>query len=256
MLERRGAMPEVQPQTNPAATPQGDAPDPLAGLYHMSTTAGVGTQEYVAINPTAIAALALGLVSVLAMFSDILLVIPLAGLICAILALVQIRSSNGTQTGTGLAILGLVLSIAVGGGRGGYAAYTSLRTTADERQIAQIIHNLGQDVAKGDYAKAYGSFTQAFQDRVDLPKFEQAFKEFSTIPQLGPVESIEWNQQSVYTEAKPDTGVVLGYAMALFKHANNPYPRRLIITFEKSGGVWRPSDIESMFPTKKPQGQQ
>lgn len=248
-------MPEVQPQTQPDATPKSGAPDPLSGLYHMSTTAGVGTQEYVAINPTAIAALILGLGSVLAMFTDVLLVIPVAGVVCAIIALMQVRSSNGTQTGKGLAILGLALSIGLGGGRAGYAAYMGLRTTADERQIAQIIHQLGQDVASDHYKEAYDTFTQAFRDRVDLPKFEQAFKEFSTIPALGAVRSIEWNHEQIYTEEKPDSGIVLGYAMGLFHHANNPQPRRLIISFEKSGGVWRPSDIEGMFPTKKPQKQ-
>ena len=250
-------MPEVQPQTQSDATPPGNAPaDPLAGLYHMSTTAGVGTQEYVAINPTAIAALILGLGSVLAMFTDLLLVIPAAGLICAIIALVQIRHSNGTQGGKGLAILGLVLSIGLGGGRAGYAAYMGLRTTADERQIAQIINQLGQDIAAGNYDKAYGTFDQSFRDRVDLPKFEQAFKEFNNVPQLGPIQSMEWNHESVYTEEKPDTGVVLGYAMALFHHANNPQPRRLIISFQKSAGVWRPIDVEGMFPAKKQQQQQ
>ena len=250
-------MPDVQSQMNRETTAAGDAPaDPLAGLYHMSTTAGGGTQDYVAINPTAIAALILGLGSVLAMFTDILLVIPLAGLVCAVVALVQIRGSNGTQAGKGLAILGLILSIGLGGGRAGYATYMSLRTTADERRIADVIHELGQDVAKGDYTQAYALFTPAFRRRVDLPRFEQAFKEFNTIPQLGPIRSIEWNGHQIETEPKPDSNIVIGYAMAFFQHANNPQPRRLIIAFEKQAGDWRPSDVESMFPTKKQQQQQ
>lgn len=244
-------MPETQSQPKAQTTPGGASPDPLAGLYHMSTTAGVGTQDYVAINPTAIVALLLGIGSVVAVLSDVLLVIPLAGVVCAIVALMQVRSSNGTQTGKGLAMVGLLLSLGLGGGRAAYAAYTGLRTTADERAIAQSLHQLGQDVGGGNYARAYASFSPTFRDRVDLSRFQQAFKEFDQIPSLGPIKSIEWNEQQIVTEEKPDTGVMQGYAMALFRHANNPQPRRLIVGFEKVGGAWRPLDIESLFPTKK-----
>ena len=112
-------MPDLQEQRGPVESPgaHGANGDPLSKLYHMSNTAGVGTQEYVAINPTAVAALILGLASVLALLGSILLVVPAAGIVCGLVAISQIRKSNETQTGLALAACGLVLSIGLGGGR-------------------------------------------------------------------------------------------------------------------------------------------
>ena len=93
-------------------------PDPLGKLHHHTVaTAGVGTQRYVAINPTAVAAPDAGFGSILVFLSSMLLVIPLAGLICGIIAVVQVRRSNGTQTGMGLAVGGILLCLGFGGSR-------------------------------------------------------------------------------------------------------------------------------------------
>src|SRR5687767_9287806 len=88
-------------QSPPAA---GGGDEPLAGLFHMSTTAGRGTQEYVAINHTAVAAFLLGLGSLSALAHPILLLVPVAAFVCAIVAVRQINRSNGTQTGKGWAL--------------------------------------------------------------------------------------------------------------------------------------------------------
>src|SRR6476646_9155703 len=100
------------PQTN-VTTPPGA--DPLAGLHKMSTTAGVTNLDYVAVNQTAIAAVLIGLLSVVSFFGHLLLVIPVVGVIFAIVALRQISNSNGTQTGKGLALLALLLCLGLGG---------------------------------------------------------------------------------------------------------------------------------------------
>ena len=53
----------------------------------MSTTAGLGSGDYVAINGTAIIAILLGVASAIVLFdSKMLLIVPLAGVVCAILA--------------------------------------------------------------------------------------------------------------------------------------------------------------------------
>src|SRR5205085_7590050 len=85
--------------------------DPLARLHKMSTTAGLGTTDYVAINALAVASVFLGLASLLAMLDPLLLVLPVLAIACSIWALTQIRNSGGTQSGRGLAVLGLVLSL-------------------------------------------------------------------------------------------------------------------------------------------------
>ena len=73
MLERQDVMPEVDSQPKPQTVPAGDGPDPLAGLYHMSNTAGLSTQDYVAINPVAIWSVFFGVASVLVVLSNVLL---------------------------------------------------------------------------------------------------------------------------------------------------------------------------------------
>src|SRR5205823_1704721 len=98
-------MPDVesQPPPSPAVLPPAGAPanaadpgaggDPPAGLTKMSTTAGVGTGEYVAVNPVAVAAFLLGLATAAVLLADILLVIPLAGIVCAVIGWRQVRHS-------------------------------------------------------------------------------------------------------------------------------------------------------------------
>src|SRR4051812_40853266 len=101
-----------QAVTNGPASATTAPPDPLRSLHKMSTTAGVGSSEYVAINGMSIAAAICGLASSLSLLDNTLLVIPLAGIFFGIIALRQIASSNETQTGRLLAWSGILLSCA------------------------------------------------------------------------------------------------------------------------------------------------
>lgn len=246
-------MPEVDSQSKPETIPASDGPDPLAGLYHMSNTAGLGTQDYVAINPVAIWSVFFGVASVLVVLSNVLLAIPLVGLACALVALVQIRSSNGTQTGKGLAIIGLALALGLGGAKLGYLVYSSLRISADEQRIGQSMHDLGQDVIQGQYDAAYAMFEDAFKARVSRSEFERGFKAFNNIPELGRLQSVEWNHQPIAMEERPDTGITDAYGMAYFMYSNTTEPRRVVIGYQKINGVWHPGAIESIFPAGKKQ---
>src|SRR4051794_31568703 len=102
-------MTELQDPT-PPAPPPGAAPpddDPLAHLHKMSTTAGVSSQDYVAINIPSLVAFVLGLASVLAAVFPVALLLPALSIAFAIASLSQINRSNGTQTGRGFAYLGI-----------------------------------------------------------------------------------------------------------------------------------------------------
>ena len=97
----------------PTAAAAGAVDDPTHNLFHMSRTAGVGLGDYAAVNVRAVIGLILGVASVVAyIFSDsyVPLAIPLAGLIVSLVALIQIQGSNGTQTGRGIALVGLLLA--------------------------------------------------------------------------------------------------------------------------------------------------
>ena len=83
-----------QTQSNPPPSPADD--DPLAHLHKMSTTAGLGSGDYVAVNGTAVFALLVGVASALALMTEVLLILPLVCVIAAVVAWGQIRHSNGT----------------------------------------------------------------------------------------------------------------------------------------------------------------
>src|SRR2546423_11097563 len=128
-------MPETQPQrpesqAGPVASGNG-APDPLASLHKMSTTAGLGTTDYVAINLLAVTAAVLGAASALVVMSDYFFVIPCAAIICAIIAIRQISGSAGTQTGRGIALAGALLAIGCSAVQGSRELIELRRNPAD-----------------------------------------------------------------------------------------------------------------------------
>jgi hypothetical protein len=243
-------MAELNPQSAVAGSSP-DAGDPLARLYHMSATAGVGTQEYVAINPTAVASLILGFGSILVLLSSMLLVIPVAGLICGIIAVIQIRRSNGTQTGMGLAASGILLSLAFGGGRAAYQIVRQFHTSADERQIAQLMEQLGSEINAGHYEQAYAMFGERFHNRVTLATFADAFKKFHDLAEVGDLESIRWNREPMLFEDQPGSDITVASAMGMFKFRDSPTTARSTVTFERIDGKWQINDLPELFPSKK-----
>ena len=102
-------MTQIEPGPGENATTN-DA-EPLGHLYKMSPTAGVATTDYASINSASIATMVIGAASVLAVLNPYMLFIPAAGLICGVIAVRQIRDSNGTQVGRGLAWGGLLLCV-------------------------------------------------------------------------------------------------------------------------------------------------
>src|SRR5436190_13265608 len=171
-------MTDVKPEPPHASTPpasassgSNNADDSLAHMHKMSTTAGVGTTEYVAINPVSVAAVFLGLASALALMDEVLLAFPAAAIVCAIIALVQIRRSGGTQTGRRLAWIGIVLALVFIASVGGRAIAQRARNRADEQQIDAVIKKLSDAVTAGDYDAAYGLFGDRFQQRVPKAQF-------------------------------------------------------------------------------------
>src|SRR5438477_8310665 len=150
-----------QTQTDPSQT-QPPAPgddDPLAHLHKMSTTAGLGSGDYVAVNGTAVFALLLGIASALALMTEVLLVLPLAGLVTAIIGLRQINHSNGTQTGKGLVVIAMVLALGLGGFVLGRWATEGWRTREDRKAIHQLIADFSAKVKADDVSGAYQLFS-------------------------------------------------------------------------------------------------
>ena len=105
-------MSNVPTEVEPSTPSDPAAPDPFLSLHKMSTTAGLGSADYVAINGTALATIILGIASAVVLFdNNLLLLIPLAAVVCGVLAFVQITQSNGTQTGKLLVVAGVLLAL-------------------------------------------------------------------------------------------------------------------------------------------------
>src|SRR2546421_9092975 len=155
-------MPELEPQSK-TAQPATDRPDPIANLHKMSPPAGVGSQDYVAINNAAIVSVILGMCTALAFLGIPFLIVGAAGIVSGIIALMQIRHSNGTQGGKGLAILGILLSMALAGSVAAANIIDWSRQREDETKVNQVLEQFGKDVTAGEYDKAYQLFTPDFQ---------------------------------------------------------------------------------------------
>src|SRR3954469_9558517 len=139
-------MPELEPQrktTQPATEPS----DAISNLHKMSTTAGVGSQDYVAINNAAIVSVILGLCTALAFLGVPFLIVGAAGIVFGIIAIVQIRHSNGTQGGMGLAILGILLSLAIAGSVTAASVIDWQHRQRDQDDIEKVLNQLGQHIA-------------------------------------------------------------------------------------------------------------
>jgi len=229
---------------------RGDA-DPFLHLHKMSTTAGLGSGDYVAINGTAIAAILLGVGSALVLFNSLVfLVIPLLGIAAAIIAFKQISQSNGTQTGREVAVIGLLLSLGFGGFCGARTVYNTLRNRADQDQVVANVRRLGELIKAGSYPDAYVLFDDRFRNRVPLPEFSAGWQKLSASPFLGGVQSFDWNQLLSF-DVDPVDGSRLANGIMLLKYRPNQ-PLRLHMGFRYESGNWLVDQMPELFPPAAP----
>ena len=226
----------------------GEGPDALSGLHKMSTTAGITSQEYVAINIPSIIALVLGLASVVVVLSPVLLVVPVAAIATAFAALSQIRASNGTQTGRGFAILGIVLALVIGGIVLAREVMERFQRKADRQAIAARIEEVGRLVRAKDYDQTYKLFTPRFQSRINRQTFEAKWEATQSFHDVGRITSIEWNRTNILFQAEPVSGANAAFAASWIRFEKVSEPARYTFEFRKSGSDWQIEDIPSLFP--------
>jgi hypothetical protein len=245
-------MTQLPPNPNDTEKPQAD--DPLSHLHKMSTTAGLGTTEYVAVNGMAVVTLIMGVASALSLFDPVLLTVPVVTVILAILSIRQIRRSNGTQTGLGLAILGLLLAFAFVGLVGGREMMDTVRNREDENAINALISQLDQNVRASKFDAAYGEFTAKFTSRVKQQDFSDLWgKVVVGSPQYGGLKSIQSNGRMVF-DFVPDTGQKQAVGMTIMDISRAAPPQRIEMYFKQQpDGTWKIDDIPLLFPTEAPE---
>lgn len=243
-------MPDAQPPTSVPQETQSSHDESLSHLFKMSTTSA-GGQEYVAINATSIASVLVGVASVVAFLANVLLIVPIAGLVCATVAMIQIRRSNGTQTGTGFAVAGLVLSLGIGGFKVGQQLYISHEAGKDTQVIAGIIERLGADLHSARYDDAYDDFmSPEFKREVDRKTFAATFQQIQNMSEYGPVEYAKWNGEPIDYEEVGNSGVKDATAMAMVKFKKPSTAARPLFVFSNRDGTWKIDEC-SFFPSKK-----
>ncbi len=217
----------------------------------MSATAGVATTDYAAINPVSIVTLLLGLASVLTLFADIFLLVPVVGLVMGIIALIQIRNSNRTQTGKGFAVAGIVLLMAFGGFVVGRDVMTWQQKRADESRIASLVEAFGNELIAGKYAEAYGHFSERFRTRISQEVFTTTLDNINHVPRLGKLTGVRWNGETMLFESNPDSGEQTVTGMAFLQFSQQADPQREYFRCLRENGPWVIDDIPQLFPSAK-----
>jgi hypothetical protein len=249
-----GSNSDPKAGSEPLAQTSGAASDPFARLHKMSTTAGLGMGDYVAINGAAVVALLLGAASATVLFNNMFfLVFPLAGVIAGIVSWMQISKSNGTQTGREVAAVGLLLSVAFGGFYAASSIYASYRNHSDEEQIVSQVHKLGSLLSTQDYVDAYAMFDARFQKHVSRSEFESNWRRVCSSPVLGEVRNIDWNKLLNF-DIDPVDNTRTSSGMMLMK-LKPEAPLRIHMSFRYEDGNWLVDQLPEVFPPEEAQQQ-
>jgi hypothetical protein len=216
------------------ATAEGED-DPLTRLHRMSRTAGLGTQDYVAINPTAVTALFLGFASALAMLFPVLLIIALAGIICGLIALWQIRNSGGTQTGRGIAWAGIALCLLFTGIVGSARWREERKTEADRQAVMRAVEQFGNKMMAEDFAGAYALTGEHFQNRVTLEQFQGDLRARFNWPSHGKITSMKSNGRVSFESDEQQNRYATTQAIVTLTGGREDRPQ---IGLSKQGDTW------------------
>ena len=237
-----------------ATAPAGDAGlDHLAHLHRMSRTAGLGSSEYAAVNVAAVVAVLIGAASALALVTPVFLFLPVLGTIIALVAIKQVRGSNGTQTGLGLAVLALALSFGLTAFTGVKALAAAARERVDVEQLDRLTVDFGKDLAEKRYADAYKRTDTRFQEMVTTERLEGLFTELEHAPAIGPLKGVS-TPKLFNIEVDPETGLRMATSKATFETEKRTGPTALVtdITYRHDGTGWHIYAIPQLFQAQKP----
>lgn len=223
--------------------------DPLAQLHKMSRTAGVGTQDYVAINPLAVTALVLGIASGIVVFGRLFFVVPLTAIVFGLVALHQIRNSNGTQSGRIIAALGMVLAIGLMGYQLTLEAASAVQGRDDRQQLSALVETLGAHVVAGEYDQAYALFSERFRQRVNRERFDALWDLLRNHEVVGSLQSMQSTGLFAFeTDRETQTRYAVG--MSILRFSKTEDRQQLSFRRDPRQG-WQIDDIPSYFPPQR-----
>jgi hypothetical protein len=219
--------------------------EPLAHLHKMSTTAGLGSGEYVAVNGAAVFALLLGLASMLALLEEVLLVIPLTAIVVGIIAWRQVNQSNGTQTGKGLIAIAMLFALGFGGFVVAKETTRGLRTRDDRAAIRRTITEFGEKIKANDMTGAYQMFSERFHQAVTPELFNERLGYARESELFGKLKDTEWNGLADF-QSDPATGQ--RFAFTKLKMNLDKTTIDVEATLRKDGAKWVFETMPTFFP--------
>lgn len=234
----------------------------MKALYRMSRTAGVGLQDYAAVNVLAVVGLLLGLAGVLLVLvagSAFALAVPLIAAVLSTVGLVQIRRSNGTETGQWIALGGLLLSLGIIG----VSVTTYLRQRSTENaykaELRQLVERFrGSTATTQASGDAYMLFDARFRETVKPETFTRTVQPRMT-GFFGPGKSVTRADigDLVVFETDPATGVIRATTLlVLFGEGTFPDGSALRyeepVEFRRGLDGWKFYNIPGWFSAAKP----
>jgi hypothetical protein len=213
----------------------------------MSTTAGMGSGEYVEINPVAITSVILAGLSLLGIAFMPFLLLGMLGIASGLLALFKIRRSNGTQGGKLIAVVGIALSLLISGGEGTRQWVIHSRNQADGNTIRGNVQQLGDYLAKRDYAKARSMFGRPFLDKIPQEAFDETFKSICGIKDYGDFQGLDAN--GAFGFSTLGDGTRMGSTMIQAKFSNKTLDFAPVEAIMDEQGRWIIYNIPDVFPS-------
>ena len=219
----------------------------------MSTTAGLGSGEYVAVNGPAVFAVLLGLASALTLLDEVLLVVPLTAIVVSIIAWRQINQSNGTQTGKGLVALALALSLGFGGFVVARETTRGMRTRDDRAAINRAVIDFGEKIKANDLDGAYAMFSDRFHQQVNAESFNRQMAMLHESEIFGKIKDAQWNGL-VDFQADPSSGN--RYAITKMKVNLDKTVIDVDAVMRKEASRWLFDSMPTFFSNQPARGQQ
>jgi hypothetical protein len=227
----------------------------------MSRTAGVGMQDYAAVNNLAVTAAVLGLASFLAVTLrdlKLLALIPLAAVTFGLIGLIQVSRSNRTQTGGLLAIAGLTLGV----GCGGYLVYSSVNTLRQmdrhRAEVRQVLEQFAALTVDRKFDAAYALFSRRFQERISRDTFDTTLDRMQSGAFYGLKMTGGEAGQRVLVERDGTTGQLraVGLFTAQLKATTDlpgaPPFFEESVNFVREPEGWRIESMPTFFPVEQP----
>jgi len=229
--------------------------DPLARLHKMSTTAGLGVGDYVAINALAVATLVVGIASAMALLDPILLAVPIAAVVLGLFAIGQIRKSSGTQGGLLLAIVGMLAALTFSGWVGAREVVRRSAERVEKDAVITLVDQFGSDVLAGKAEDAWNLFSPTFHDSFNKQQFLLICGTLKTGPVIGKIVSLKSNRfvkLETYADTKDEFAQTMLLVQFQSKQDNSTFNDRYDVVLRKvSGADWKIERLDTFFPPPK-----